>query len=165
MMAIAISVPPVVPSIWVMTAVPTRSSVAYLMPRSRMRRACWAAIQRQDVQVNKVAGDVERDHHARAHRQRQRKIAAGILHFAGGEGHIVPGVGGKQRPDLRDGENSQRADQHHRTAHTHLNRMLRAQARVMPEISLKVCRDCLRVAPDQQSQNNQPQQARKPWRP
>ena len=147
-----------------MTAVPTRSSVAYLMPRSRMRRARRAAIQRQNVQVNKVAGNVERDHNARAHRQRERQIAAGILHFAGGEGHVVPGVGGEQRSDLRHRENGQRAHQHRRAADSHLHRVLRAQARVVPEIALKFAAIACALRPMNSPRNNQAQQARKPWR-
>ena len=53
------------------------------------------AVQRQHVKVNEVAGDIKRDHNARAHRQRERQIAAGIFHFAGGERDVIPGVGGE----------------------------------------------------------------------
>ena len=60
------------------------------------------------------------DNHAGSQRQRQRQIAAGIFYFAGGKGHIVPGIGGKQRSDLGDRQDGQRADQHSRTAHSHL---------------------------------------------
>ena len=69
-----------------------------------------AAIQRKRTQINKVAGDVKRDHYARAKSQRQGQISAGIFHLARGERHVVPGIGRKQRSDLRDRKHSQRRD-------------------------------------------------------
>ena len=47
----------------------------------------------QHVQINKIAGDVERDHDAGAQCQGKRKIAAGIFYLSGRESNVVPGVG------------------------------------------------------------------------
>ena len=76
------------------------------------RRSGRTARQRQRAQINKVARDIERDHHAGAERQRERKIAAGIFHFAGGKRNVVPGVGGEERSDLRNRQHGERRDQH-----------------------------------------------------
>ena len=124
--------------------------------RCRARRP----VQRQRHQINKVAGNVERDHHARTQRQRQRQVAAGILYFARGERHVIPGVRGKQRTHLRHGQNRQRAHHHNRPAHSHLHGMLRAQSRVLPEMSAEVCGQRLCVSSQRQTEQCQSQQRR-----
>ncbi len=55
-------------------------------------------------------------------RQRQRQVAAGILHFPGSERDVVPRIRRKQRPNLRHGQNRQRADHHDRPTDADLNR-------------------------------------------
>ena len=130
------------------------------MPRSNMRRPFFGAIERQHAEINKIAGDVERDHHARAQGQRKWQIAARIFYLSRGERHVVPGVGRKQRPHLRDGENGKRAHHHGRPARTDLNGMLRSQPCVMPEIGAKVRRQRCRIAAQRESEHCQSQQRR-----
>ena len=154
-MAIAISTPPVWPSICVITAVAHAVFRRVLDPAFQNSGPGRAAVERQDVQINHVAGQVERDHHAGPKRQGKRQIAAGILDFSGGEGHVVPGVGGKQRAHLRDGQNSQRAHQNSAADIVQI-----AQAGVVPEVSAEVGGQRGGVAAGDDTEEGQPQQGR-----
>ena len=133
-------------------------SILDAAPQNRCCARC--SVERQRVQINQVAGNVKRDHHARAQRQRQRQVAAGILYFAGSERHVVPGVGGKQRTHLRHRQNRQRAHHHHRPAHSHLHGVLRAQSRIPPEVSAEVRSQSLSISPQRQSEQRQSQKRR-----
>ena len=79
------------------------------MPRARMVAPLAIAVQRQHAQVNEIRQHIKQDDRACAHRQRERQVALRIVHFAGGEGHVVPGVGREQRTDLRHGKDGQQA--------------------------------------------------------
>ena len=80
----------------------TRSSLAYCDAALENASHRVQSLQAAAHSDKKVAANVERENHARSHGQRQRQIAVGILHFAGGKGDVVPGVGREERSDLRD---------------------------------------------------------------
>ena len=100
--------------------------------------AIGAAVQRQGGQVDQVAENIKQDHDPGAYSERQGEIAAGVLDLASREGHVVPGISGKQRPHLRNRENGQAADQHCRPSHTHLDGVFCAEPGVLPEVSAEI---------------------------
>ena len=55
--------------------------------------------QREHRQIDEVAGDIEDRDDAHAEAERERQVAFRIADFAGGEGDVVPGVGGEERAD------------------------------------------------------------------
>ena len=92
--------------------------------------------------------------------QRERQVALRVANLAGGEGDVVPGVGGKQRPDLRHGDHRDGADQRGRSADSNRNFVQRAQARVEPEVGAEIGVQRLRRASGPGAEQNEPQQAR-----
>ena len=154
-MATAISAPPAEPNICVNDGGGDAVFTGILNSALEQRCTRWAAHQRQRPQINEVAADIERDHHAGAERQRQRKIPAGIFHLAGGERNVVPGVGGKQRSHLRDRQHGERRDQN---APTHV--MQGAEAGILPEVCPEIRGHRLRVPPKKNSEQDQSQQRR-----
>ncbi len=90
----------------------------------------------------------------------RRQIAAGILHFPGGESHIVPGVGRKERSDLGHGKNRQRSDHDDRAADSDLHGVLRAESGVVPEVCAEIRRQSLRIAPEGEAERRQSEQRR-----
>ena len=123
-------------------------------------RAIGNAVQRQHIQVDEIADDVKRDDHARTERKRKRQIAIGILHFAGRECHVIPGIGGKQRSHLRHRQNRQRTYQDYRSADSHLHRVLRPESSMVPEVAMEIGGQRLRIPSDEQAEQGQPQQRR-----
>ena len=99
------------------------------------RGAMRIAVHGQNQQISEGSQEIDRQHKARAQDQRERNVAAGILHFAGGEGDVVPCVGGEERADLHHGQNHQQIHQHHGAADAHLDRMHRTPAGVLPELA------------------------------
>ena len=100
------------------------------------RKHCCAigiASQRQDAEIDKICRRVEGDHDAGAQSQGERQIALRIFDLGGGEGDIVPGIGGKQRSHLGDGDNGDRAHPQRRT-HALLHVVLRPKSGVLPEV-------------------------------
>src|SRR5207237_8334968 len=67
-------------------------------------------VERRRHQIRDVGQQVERDDENRTERQRQRNIAAWVLHLARGEGDVVPGIRGEERPGLRDAEGHEQAE-------------------------------------------------------
>ena len=84
----------------------------------------------------------------------------GILYFAGGKSHIVPGIGGKQRANLRDRQDGQRAHQHRRAADAHLHCMLCAQPRIPPEVPVEIGQQGLGIASDKNTHNHESEKRR-----
>src|SRR5205823_8418496 len=80
-------------------------------------------------------------------------IPARIFHLPGCEGDIVPGVGGKERSDLGDGDHGDSADQD-----TPADIMKCVQPCVIPEVPVKIGGECQGIAPTEQSEQCQSQQ-------
>ena len=76
--------------------------------RGRPGRA-GSADERQ-AEVGDVGQEVEGDDQAGARGERERDVAARVLHLAGGEGDVVPRVGGEERADLGDAEGDEQAE-------------------------------------------------------
>src|SRR5579883_1298389 len=102
---------------------------------------------RQQIQQNDQPG---------SHGQRQRNIALGIFHFAGGEGDVVPGVGGKERSGLRNADGGEQAE---RGGGGQAGGDRRQIAR-RPEARAEIGAHRLRVPSEQQPDQDQAQQRR-----
>src|SRR5438045_744732 len=100
-------------------------------------------MQRQDHQVNEIRQDIKSNDGPGAKSERQRQIAAGVFYFGGGEGDVVPRVGGKERAGLSDSDHDQSPDEG-KAATGHINPMDRAERRILPEVT-EVLRHYLRV--------------------
>ncbi len=81
--AMAIRIAPVGPNITCDTAVATRPSAAYSMPRETIVAPLRVARDGQNAQIGDVGESVEQNDEPRAERERKRQVAAGISHFGG----------------------------------------------------------------------------------
>ena len=66
--------------------------------------------KRKRDEIGDVREQIKHDHDAGADGERERKIAARILHFARGESNVVPGIGGEERTGLRDADGDEQAE-------------------------------------------------------
>ena len=89
-----------------------------------------------------------------AERQRQRDVAPRVLHLAGGERDVVPGVGGEQRSGLRHADRDEQAERGQR-------RRARARCR-RRRAAPRGCRSCRRppagFQPSSSADDDQPEQ-------
>ena len=116
----------------------------------RFERGCGDAIgggllhraERQGDEIGDVGEQIERDDDHRAEGQRQGNVASRILDLAGGEGDVVPGVGGKERPDLRHAQRDEQAEGRRRVE----ARARAAPPRGCPEVA-EIARDRLGFQP------------------
>jgi hypothetical protein len=69
--------------------------------RHAVRRRVLNRRQWKRHQVRDVGQQVEQNHQPGATEQAQWQITARVLDFAGGEGDVVPGIGGEERIRLR----------------------------------------------------------------
>ncbi len=92
--------------------------------------------------------------------KRERQIALRVADLSGGEGDVVPGIGGKQRSDLRHGDHRNGGDQRGRSADADGNFVQRAQPGVEPEVGTEICAERLRRASNPDAEQDEPQQAR-----
>ncbi len=102
--------------------------------------------QRQDAEVDEVAGDVEEQDYAGAEGEAERKIALGVFDFACGEGDVVPGVGAEERADLHDGEDGEEADVGGGTADAGLDGVEGVRCSVRPRSLSSRCRSFAAMA-------------------
>ena len=130
------------------------------MPRPDARHGVRITPKRKHQQVDEVHGDVDEDDRAGSDGQRERQVALRVANLSGGEGDVVPCIGGKQRSDLRHGDNGDRGDQRGRSADSDGNFVQRAQAGMEPEVGAEICAERLRRAARPDAKQDEPQQPR-----
>ena len=122
--------------------------------RLRGHAVAWRILncgERKRGQIRNVSEQIKSDHQNGAERERQRNVATRIYDLAGGEGNVVPGVGGEKRIGLRHA-NADEESEGGRGSQSFADLLQTAAQR--PEIA-EVRRARARLYPDDDAEHNE----------
>src|SRR5205823_2444350 len=119
--------------------------------RHAVARRILDRVERKRGQIRNVSEQIKPDHQNGAERERERNVTTRIYDLAGGEGNVVPGVGGEKRVGLRHA-NPDEESENGRGSQSFANLLQTAAQR--PEIA-EVRRARARLYPDDDAEHNE----------